>query len=299
MENKLEVIIKDSGLEGIKADQILTQFQDYFKIAEEWNIKAKNIIVTDASQKVDMQMARTGKLFLREKRIAIENTRKSLKEQSLREGKAIDGISNVLKALIIPIEEYLNKQEKFVELKEEQKKEAIRLEVEKKMEDECIAKEKAEEEERERIKLENEQLKKEAEERERKHAEEKAKQEKILRDQQAKAEKEKAETEAKANAEKERLKKEAEENLEKERQKAQEEKAKVEAELKAKKDAEEKAEKERLDEIEKRKKASDDEKLTILQDDLCNISFPDVNSQEARTIITKIKALLLEAINLI
>ena len=83
---------------------MLDNFSDYFKIAAEWEQKAKTIKVVDETQKADMEMARVGRLFLREKRIAIEKKRKELKEQSLREGKAIDGIANVLKAVIVPIE---------------------------------------------------------------------------------------------------------------------------------------------------------------------------------------------------
>ena len=142
MENQLQTIVQQSGLEKNKAEFILQQFQDYFKIAAEWEDKAKTIIVTDASQKSEMEMARVGRLFLREKRIAVEKARKNLKEQALREGKAIDGIANVLKALIVPIEEYLDKQEHFVEIKAKEEEERKRLEEEKKAEEERIRQEK-------------------------------------------------------------------------------------------------------------------------------------------------------------
>lgn len=141
-ENQLQVIVKDSGLPQTKADYILEQFQDYFKIAAEWEVKAKGIIVTDESQKTEMEMARVGRLFLKEKRIAIEKSRKKMKEDVLREGKAIDGIANVLKALIVPIEEYLDKQEHFVEIKAKEEAERLRIEEEKKAEEERIKQEK-------------------------------------------------------------------------------------------------------------------------------------------------------------
>ena len=112
--NQLLALVRESGLVEAKAKILLENFSNYFEIAADWEKKAKMIVVTDISQLADMKMARTGRLFLREKRIAIEKTRKQLKEQSLREGKAIDGIANVLKALIIPTEEYLERQEKFV-----------------------------------------------------------------------------------------------------------------------------------------------------------------------------------------
>jgi DNA-directed RNA polymerase subunit RPC12/RpoP len=134
MENQLQVIVQTSGLDQTKADYILTQFTDYFKIAAEWETKAKSIIVTNENQTVDMQIARVGRLFLREQRIKVEKARKTLKEQALREGKAIDGIANVLKALIEPIEEYLEKQEKFIEIKAAEKAEQERIENERKVE---------------------------------------------------------------------------------------------------------------------------------------------------------------------
>ena len=162
MENKLEVLISESGLEQTKGQVLLDNFANYFQIASEWEKKAKNIVVKDASQQTDMQMARVGRLFLREKRIQLEKTRKELKEQSLREGKAIDGIANILKALIVPIEEYLGKQEKFVEIKAKEIAELARVEMERKAEEDRLAKEEAERKEQERIRLENEKLKKEA-----------------------------------------------------------------------------------------------------------------------------------------
>lgn len=243
-ENQLEIIVKESQLESSKAQFILENFKNYFEIAAEWEQKAKNLIVTRADQSAEMQMARTGRLFLREKRIAIEKARKELKEQALREGKAIDGIANVLKALIVPIEEYLDKQERFIEIEQEKKDTALRLEIEKRMEEERIAKEKQEAEEREKIRIENERLKKEALEKEKALAEERKKQEAKLAAERAKAEEERNKQEAilakereKANAE--RAKAESE-------KRAIEEKARKEKEAQAKKVAEEKAKAEEI-----------------------------------------------------
>lgn len=234
-ENQLQVIVKESGLEQTKAKYLLDNFTEYFKLADEWAIKAKSIVVTNESQQADMSMARVGRLFLREKRIAIEKARKELKEQSLREGKAIDGIANVLKALIVPIEEYLEKQEKFIEFKQAAEAEAARIEAEKKAEEERIAKEKAEREEQERIRLENERLKKEAEAREAQAKKDKEAAEKKQREleEKARAEREEAarkqaELEEKAAKEREAAKR----KLEAERANA--EAARIEAEKKAK-----------------------------------------------------------------
>ena len=189
-KNELVEIVNASGLEKTKADFILTHFQDYFKIASEWEVKSKTIKVTDASQTTEMGMAKVARKMLSQKRIDIENARKELKEQSLREGKAIDGIANVLKALIVPIEQYLKTQEDFVEIQAAKKAEEDRIGAERRAEEDRIAKEKAEAEERERMRLENERLKKEAEAKE-----------KALEAERKKVAEEKAEAGRKAKAE--------------------------------------------------------------------------------------------------
>ena len=203
-DNRLKELVTQSELDSTKAAVLLENFQDYFTVASEWGIRAKAIVVTDISQKDDMQMARTGRLLLREKRIKIEKTRKELKEQSLREGKAIDGIANVLKALIVPIEEYLGEQEKFAENLATAEAARVLAELEAKAEADRLAKEEAERVEQERIRVENARLKVEAE---------KAEAERIAREQALEAERAKVATE-KAKAEKEaedkRLAREAE-----------------------------------------------------------------------------------------
>jgi hypothetical protein len=179
-KNELEIIIEQNALEPSKAKYILEQFQRFFGVADEWTAKAKTLVVTNASQTAEMELAREGRLFLREQRISIEKARKDLKEQSLREGKAIDGIANVLKALIVPIEEYLEHQEKFVQIQEEAKLETRRQEIEARMaEEERIAAEKAAAEQ-ERLRVENEQLKKVAQANEIAMQKERKKQEAIL-----------------------------------------------------------------------------------------------------------------------
>lgn len=200
-ENQLALIVEQSGLEQTKAQYILENFSSYFALASEWEKRAKDIIVTDESQTADMAIARVGRLALREKRITLEKERKRLKEQALREGKAIDGIANVLKAVIQPIEEYLDKQENFVKYKKQEEERIARLEAEKKelerLEAERIAKEKAEAEERERMIKENERLKKEAEENQKELDRQKAEAEAKKRaiEAQAREERERAESE--------------------------------------------------------------------------------------------------------
>ena len=249
MKNQLQTIVKESGLDSTKAKIILEQFKDYFDIAAEWEVKAKAIIVTKADQTVDMQMARTGRLFLRQKRIDVENARKKLKEQALREGKAIDGIANVLKALIVPLEEHLEQQEKFVEIQAKKKEELMRLEVEKRMakeEEERIEKDKIEQE---RIRIENKRLKEEAEERERKFKKQQARADAQRKKEQQERDKERAELEEKARVEREKqeailaeIKAIAEKEQKKQQEKILAERKKAEVKLKKQREANEEAE---------------------------------------------------------
>lgn len=255
MNNQLETIVGESGLEKTKADSILRDFQNYFEIAAEWEAKARTIVVTSADQKADMAMARTGRLFLREKRIAVEKRRKELKEQSLREGKAIDGVANVLKALIEPIEKYLDEQERFVEIAEQKEKERLYREACAKAEAERLAKEAEEAKERERMKAENERLRAEAATKDAQMAKERAEAEAKAKAAEAERARLRAEAEAKERAaarEKARIQAEADEKIraakrEQDRlmaeQRVKEEAARLEEQRKA---AEAKAEADRL-----------------------------------------------------
>lgn len=314
-------IVETSGLEKTKADFILEKFQDYFKIASEWETKAKMLAVTSEKQITEMKMAREGRLFLKQKRVDIEKARKDLKEQSLREGKAIDGIANVLKALIEPIEQYLEEQEKFVEIREDKAKEdrktlrttevqalgldpilydlknmpeenyvaliaGQKLAIQQKIE----AEQKAEQErierekEQERIRLENERLRAEAIEMERIMAEERAKAEAERKATEEKTRKEREIAEAKAKKERE----EAEKKLLAEKQA----KAKFEAELRAKAEAEE-AERKRIEREQKAaQKAPDKQKLLALAEKIETFEIPEAKSAEAKKILSDTRGIL-------
>jgi hypothetical protein len=328
MDNQLSVIVKDSGLDQTKSEYILEKFQDYFKIAGEWEAKAKAIKITDDSQKTDMEIARIGRLFLRDKRITIEKTRKELKEQSIREGKAIDGIANVLKSLIVPIEDYLDQQENFTKYHLQAEERDRLIKEQQRIEQENIDRENAriaaEKAEQERIKAENEKLKQEAIEKEKLLAVERQKQaEEMARIQ---AENEAKLKEEKRLAEIERLKQE-------EIRKQEQEKARIEAEelakihrIEAQKQAEilrqekEKAENERIarEKIEaenrkrieeenriKRQKEEEERQLKAAPDKIKIIAFihsveqipyPDIQTKEIKICLEEFKHSVVNAI---
>lgn len=306
-KNELVAVIEQQGLQPSKVDTLMKSFTGYFSEAKNIVEQSKSIIVTEETQIEEMKKAREFRLKLKDIRVNADKTREELKSQSLREGNAIQGVFNIIKALIVPVEEYLEKQEKFSEVKEAERKAKIYGErVEKlskyvtdvtlynikDMADEVFENllsgcktswEKAREDE---AKAEAERLEKvEAERKEqerirleneklRKEAEEKERALEVERAKQAEAlrklneEKEKAE--AKLRAEKEaQAKKEAQE------------KAIADAKLKEEEDKKRKA-----------LLAPDKEKLLVLADTIDNITLPALSSREAQIIMQKVETAL-------
>ena len=109
----LTLVLDQSGLPQRKTEIIHQQFSDYFAIAEQYKEKARTLVVTSEDQTELMGRARQGRLFLKAKRVAIEKTRKDLKEESLQEGRAIDSVAKLLTSLIEPTETFLLEQEEF------------------------------------------------------------------------------------------------------------------------------------------------------------------------------------------
>lgn len=118
--NQLATITNQAGLAENKSKQLLESFSTSFKAAQEVVSEAKKIQVVNESQGELMMEARKKRLELKAIRVEVDKTRVSLKEQIVREGKAIDGIANVIKALIVPVEEHLQLQEDFIKIRREQ-----------------------------------------------------------------------------------------------------------------------------------------------------------------------------------
>lgn len=118
-------LIEESGLNEERQSLLRSQFQDFIEVANNWNAKAKEIVVTDSSQVELMKLAKEGRLILRSKRTDIEKVRKEIKEQPLRECQAIDKVAKALTELITPTEEYLKEQEEFAKREEEARLQAL------------------------------------------------------------------------------------------------------------------------------------------------------------------------------
>jgi len=121
---QLVTVTKD--LDTSSATTLRAVFEGMFNQVDEWAARAQAIVVTSEDQRHEMKMARESRLALREIRVKADHARKKLKEDSLRTGRAIDGIANVLKALIEPLEEHLLVQETFAERAESGRRNALR-----------------------------------------------------------------------------------------------------------------------------------------------------------------------------
>ena len=122
MNQEITKLAENSLIEKSKSNYIIEKFSEFTTIATEWNEKANAILVTDENQLDLMLQAKEGRLLLKAIRIEIEKTRKSLKEQSLNEGRLIDSIAKSLTALVEPAEKHLDLQEKFVEIQDQKRK---------------------------------------------------------------------------------------------------------------------------------------------------------------------------------
>lgn len=314
-ENALVKIVQESGVEKETGTTLTQKFIAFYEQINSWKQKAMAIVVTDETQTADMKIARTARLALREIRVNADKTRKILKEDSLRYGRVVQSIYNLIEAEITPLETHLQEQEDFIVIR--QAKKAAELKASREMDLQPYAEfvpfglnvgimpeddfrkllngaklqlqakiEAAAKAEAERIAAE----KAEAEAREKQRIEnERLKAEAAEREKELAAERAKAEAERKAReAEARRLQAEADAKLAAERA----ERARLQAELDAKRIAEEKAAAEELRAKEKAAAAPDKAKLNDLAGRIDNIEIPALTSKDGQKIIAQTRELL-------
>ena len=120
-KNELQVILDEQNVPAENAKALLEAFGAPFTEAGEILAVYQDIKVTDESQTEDMAKAKEMRLALKKVRTGVENTRKELKDGYLKAGRAIDSVASFVKTTIQPAEEYLELQEKFVEIKLKEK----------------------------------------------------------------------------------------------------------------------------------------------------------------------------------
>lgn len=249
------------------------------------------------------EKVKESRLFMKGKRIEVEKKRKELKEDSLLFGRAVDAEAKRITSLLLPIENHLDSQEKWVDSElvrikfEKEQKEKLPSRIEKLAGINIIVPDEK------LLKLDdpgfdslfNNLYENYLEERE---AQMRADQERIdvenraIEDKQ-RAEQEKIEAEKKA-IEDEKRKKEEEKQRAIEIKEAAE-RAKIEAEERIRQEAEEKVEKERLAKLEAERQEMlqpDKEKLLFLAQAIDDFKLPILMSDEGRKILNGTKILL-------
>lgn len=121
-----ELIKVTSDLSENTASFLREQFLPFIDDAEKFTQEARQIIVTDESQKDLIKKARESRLALKSIRTAADKKRKILKEDSIRYGKAVQGIYNIIEYMVVPAERHLQEQEDFAKLQEEKRIAEIR-----------------------------------------------------------------------------------------------------------------------------------------------------------------------------
>lgn len=85
--------------------------------------------IESIADKKSYREVRKARLDIKSKRVAVENKRKELKADALAFGRAVDNEAKRITALLVPIEEHLSSQEKWVnDEKERIKQEELRKE---------------------------------------------------------------------------------------------------------------------------------------------------------------------------
>lgn len=113
---QLTEVEKSTGLAEDSALALRGQFADYYTEIVTW--RSKVAMITDETDPVQQKAAREIRLGLKDVRCNVERLRKTLKEDSLKRGKAIDGFANVLKYLCEPVEQKLLDVEQYAERQE-------------------------------------------------------------------------------------------------------------------------------------------------------------------------------------
>lgn len=327
-DNSLAIVIPPD----IKSEDTIVQLRDaatpFYEQAVPLCEEARAIVVTDVADKKGMADARRVRLALKNLRVDADKARKSLKEESLRKGQAIDTIFNRYRDALAAHEGYLEHQEQFAERvaaeeRAKRKKErdaklvslgadpaaystgdmtdeafnAVVAGINAQREAARLAAEKAEQERIAREKADAEERERVRIENERLKAEAAAR-EKQMAEERAKAEKERRRIEAKAKADAEAVEKQraAERAKAEAERKALEAKARAEAEarekaereLKSKQEADAKAERERQAAEKKAAAAPDADKLRAFAKQLNCLFMPRLETPDGSAAVRRI-----------
>lgn len=130
-KKELLAVVEQNQIGDDTALSLQRSFAPLFKNARCVIEKSRTITVTDASQKVEIKVAREYRLALKNIRVESDKKRRALKEESLRMGRAIDGFHAILLSFTQAEETRLQEQEDFVARQEAVRKAQLKLDREK------------------------------------------------------------------------------------------------------------------------------------------------------------------------
>jgi hypothetical protein len=122
----VELAIRNAGLKLDPAHPIIQTFMPLCADVRTLVAASAGISVTDESQTAEMEQARDARLAIRKVRIAAEKARKDFKEDTLRTGRAIDGIAKLVSEVAEPAEARLLDMEEFAKRAQERRDEQIK-----------------------------------------------------------------------------------------------------------------------------------------------------------------------------
>lgn len=114
-ETNLVTILDRNGLDVAIKKTITEQFLPYLAELNELRDQVIEIRVTDIAQVDEMKAAKQARRLLQKIRTSADKTRQTLKEDSLKYGRAVQEVYNAIKDQIVPLEDYLREQEEYVE----------------------------------------------------------------------------------------------------------------------------------------------------------------------------------------
>lgn len=102
-------------------------FQPFKTVLDKWEAKAVSLVVTDISQKTEMQQARLARLELKEARVTMDKTRKGLVEGLKARTSKIDETARIIRVKIEGLEEILRASEEFADRYAEKMKAELKV----------------------------------------------------------------------------------------------------------------------------------------------------------------------------
>jgi hypothetical protein len=120
--------LAEVALDAGSASTVMAAFTPYWHKAKTLVAKAQDLLDNPIGDGTDAKAARVLRLALKGERTAAENTRKGLKDHTIKYNRAVDGVNAVLVLLTKPMEDKLEAIEQAEAIAEANRKEALKIE---------------------------------------------------------------------------------------------------------------------------------------------------------------------------